>query len=91
MLLVQGWAMKKSADLIGDHLSSLLKCLAVPLAGTGAMAVALIAVQGVAGGEITVLRLAGLIAVGAAVYAGAILAIDRELVRDVRRIVAQHA
>jgi PST family polysaccharide transporter/lipopolysaccharide exporter len=90
MVLVQGWAMKKSADLIGDRLSSLLKCLAVPVAGTGAMAVALIAAQGVTGGEITVLHLAGLIAFGAAVYAGAILAIDRELVRDVRRIVAQH-
>lgn len=91
MVLVQGWAMKKSADLIGDRLSSLLRCLAVPLAGTGAMAVALMAVQGVTGGEITALHLAGLIALGTAVYTGAILAIDRELVRDVRRIVAQYA
>jgi PST family polysaccharide transporter/lipopolysaccharide exporter len=91
MVLVQGWALTKSADLIGERLSSLLKCLAVPLIGTGAMAVTLMAVQAVTGGEITALHLAGLIVLGAAVYAGAILAIDRELVRDVRRIVAQYA
>ena len=86
MILVQGWALKKSAEIIGEKLTVILMILRLPLLGTVVMSATLFAAKYYLFTQTTVLDLLGMIILGVISYTGTVLLIDREVITELKTL-----
>lgn len=86
MVLVQGWALMKSAEIIEENLSVILKILALPLFGTAVMIVTLSAAKYYLFTQTTVLGLLSLVILGAVTYMSIILLFDRNVLTELNAL-----
>jgi O-antigen/teichoic acid export membrane protein len=87
MVLVQGWALMKTAEIIGEKVSVILKTLSLPLLGTLTMIVALSTAKYIFFDQATVPGLLGLVMLGAVTYMGTIILIDRKVISDLKALI----
>jgi PST family polysaccharide transporter/lipopolysaccharide exporter len=87
MVLVQGWALKKSSEIIQEKLSIILKILTMPLIGSVAMTLVLFFVKSYLVQQPTVMGLLGLVLLGAVTYTSAILLFDRKILAETKAFI----
>ena len=87
MVLVQGWALKKSAEIIEGKLSVMLKILGLPLVGSVAMFLMLFFVKTYVVPQTSLMSLLGLVLLGAVTYASMIILIDRKILTETKAFI----
>lgn len=86
MVAVQGWAMRRTAELIEQPLGAVLRVMRLPLAATATMAVVVLMAKTASVQQPSVTVLLSLIVIGVAVYAMTIYVMDRSLVTEVKQL-----
>jgi O-antigen/teichoic acid export membrane protein len=87
MVVVQGWALMKSAEIIGEKLSVILKTLSLPLLGALTMIVALTTAKYFFFDQATVPGLLSLVMLGAVTYMGTIIIFDRKVITELKALI----
>ncbi len=86
MVLVQGWALIKSAEIIEEKLSIILKILSLPLLGTVVMIVTLSFAKSYLFIQTTVFGLLSLVIFGAVMYMSTIILFDRKVFTELNTL-----
>jgi O-antigen/teichoic acid export membrane protein len=86
MVLVQGWALMKSAEIIGEKLSVILSILSLPLLGTVVMIVTLSFAKNYLFTQTTVHGLLSLVILGAVTYMSTIILFDRKVLTELKAL-----
>jgi O-antigen/teichoic acid export membrane protein len=86
MVLVQGWALKKSSEIIEEKLSVILKILSLPLVATVAMILVLFLAKYYLFHQTTVIGLLSLVLLGGMTYVGTIFLVDRKIFSEMKAL-----
>ena len=90
MVLIQGWALKKTSEIIKERLSVILKIISVPIAGSIVMLIVLSSFKNQFVNKISFLWLLGLVLLGGGVYCSAIFFVDRKIFIKMRTLISIH-
>lgn len=87
MVMVQGWTIKKTADIIEDRVSNVLRIIALPLAGSLMMAPVVLVVKHYLLYQTSVAALLGLVLIGVVAYFSAMLVLDRKTIAEAKKLI----
>ena len=90
MVLVQGWALKKTSEIIKERLSVIFRIISLPVVGSLAMLIGLSFLKNQFVNQISFPSLLSLVLFGSGVYCSVIFLVDRKIFMEMKTLIGIH-